>query len=289
MEPSQPPRSAAFVLVHGAWHNASTYTKVIPELAARGHTAVAVDLPGHGLDAAFPTSFFDRPLNAAAFATEPSPVAGITVQDCADRVLGVIDRLRAAGHSKVVLVGHSLGGVTLTDVAERAPDKLHAIVYLAAYMLSQGQSVMDTIALPEASDSPGPRLLMSDPTVTGALRVDFGSNDPAYLKTIKSAFYGDVSDAQFCAASHALTPDEPALLATTPAVRTVQRWGAVSRHYIVCARDGVVPPALQRVFIDAADAFTPSNKTLVHTMETSHSPFISSPKELAAILAVSAS
>jgi pimeloyl-ACP methyl ester carboxylesterase len=39
----------AYVLVHGAWHGAWTYQKVIPELAALGHAAVAVDLPALGL------------------------------------------------------------------------------------------------------------------------------------------------------------------------------------------------------------------------------------------------
>lgn len=45
---------ATLALIHGAWHGASTYREVIPELAASGHAAVASDLPGYGLDAQFP-------------------------------------------------------------------------------------------------------------------------------------------------------------------------------------------------------------------------------------------
>lgn len=57
----------AFVLVHGAWHGASTYERVIPLLAAKGHCAVARDLPAHGLNTRFPTSYDVRPLDPAAF------------------------------------------------------------------------------------------------------------------------------------------------------------------------------------------------------------------------------
>ena len=45
-----------FVLVHGAWHGAWCWEKVVPLLAARGHAARAIDLPGHGDDPAPPTA-----------------------------------------------------------------------------------------------------------------------------------------------------------------------------------------------------------------------------------------
>jgi len=48
----------AFLLVHGAWHGAWCWTSLIPHLAAAGHVAIAIDLPGYGLNARFPKSYF---------------------------------------------------------------------------------------------------------------------------------------------------------------------------------------------------------------------------------------
>ena len=279
------PDKPAFVLVHGAWHGASTYNKVIPELAAAGHAAVALDLPGHGLDAQFPASYLTRPLDPAAFATEVSPVAGVTVEQCADAVIAAIDRLHAGGWSNVVLVAHSLGGVTLTRVAERAPEKLKSMVYLTAFMLDAGQSSVDAAAYPESASAAVLPLLKADPAQAAALRIDFRSSDPTYLAACKAAFYGDLTDAQFLAAANLLTPDEPVALAATPVAKTRAKWGSVKRHYIRCSQDRAIPPALQQRFIETADAFSPENKTVVHTLNTSHSPFYSAPKDLAVMLA----
>jgi pimeloyl-ACP methyl ester carboxylesterase len=278
-------RKPAFVLVHGAWHGAWTYQRVVPELAALGHTALAIDLPGHGLDAKFPASYFQRPLDAAAFASEPSPVGGITVDQCADSVIAAIGQLRAGGHDKVVLVGHSLGGVTLTRVAERAPELLHKVVYLTAFMLAPGQSSVDVSKWPQAAGAQVRPLVKGNPAVVRASRIDFLSTDPAYVAAAKSAFYGDVSDVQFRAAAHLLTPDEPVALQVTPTDKTSARWGSVRRHFIKCLQDRAITPAMQQRFIDEADAFTPANRTVVHSLDTSHSPFLSAPKDLAALLA----
>lgn len=275
----------AFVLVPGAWHGAWTYTKVIPELAALGYVAVAVDLPGHGLDAQFPASWFSRPLDAAAFATEVSPLRSVTVQQCADSVIAAIDQLHAGGHAKVVLVGHSLGGVTITNVAESAPEKLQKVVYLSAFMLAAGQSAFDAVVLPEGTTAEVLPLVKADPATVGATRIDWAATDAAYLAAAKSAFYADVSDDKFRAIANLLTPDEPVALSATPTVKTVGRWGSVSRHYISCLQDHAIPPALQQRFIATADAFAPANKTIVHTINTSHSPFVSAPKDLAILLA----
>lgn len=279
---------AAFVLVHGAWHGAWAFSKLIPELAALGHTAVAVDLPGHGLNAQFPASWFTRPLDAAVFATQPSPVAGVTQDQYTDATMAAIDQLRAGGHTKIVLLGHSLGGLTVTAVAEKAPEKLKSIVYLSALMLDAGKTVFDVAALPQNATGEVLGLVMADGAVTGALRIDPASTTPAYLAAAKSAFYGDVTDAQFRAIANMLTPDEPLLPNVTPTVKTLARWGSVPRHYISLLQDRATPLPLQQLMIANADTFAPANKTVVHTMNTSHSPFFSAPKDLAAILAKTA-
>lgn len=276
--------SPAFVLVHGAWHGAWCYAKLIPELAALGYTAVAVDLPGHGLDAKFPASWHSRPLDAAAFATEVSPLAGVTVQQCVDRVVSAIDQLRAGGHQKIILLGHSLGGVTITAVAEAVPEKLHKLVYLTAWMIANGQAATDASAFPEAATAKVPALFLANPATVAAIRLDPASTDGTYFAAMKAAFYNDLDDVQVRAAANLLTPDEPIALGVTPAAKTVARWGSLPRHYIQCQQDQAIPLALQQRLVADADSFNPQNKTTVHSLNTSHSPFLSAPHDLASVL-----
>jgi pimeloyl-ACP methyl ester carboxylesterase len=280
---SAPPK-VAFVLVHGAWHGAWTYERVIPLLARGGHAAVARDLPAHGLLARFPASYTKRPFDPAAFATEPSPIFATTLEECADKVLSTIDDARALGHEKVVLVGHSMGGVVITAAAERAPEAIAHLVYLTAFMPAPGVPLLSYIQAPEnAGELIGPSLA-ADPTVAGSLRLDPQSGDVAYRARLKQAFCGDVDDALFASIAHLLTPDAPLGVFTTPVAATLERWGAVPRHYIMCLEDWAIRPRLQQRFIAEADAFAPHNPTRVHRMDASHSPFFSAPDKLAALL-----
>jgi pimeloyl-ACP methyl ester carboxylesterase len=82
-----------------------------------------------------------------------------------------------------------------------------------------------------------------------------------------------------------LTPDVPLAPFATRIVTTEARWGKVRRHYIKCLQDNAIKPTLQQRFISEADAFVPGNKTQVHVLDTSHSPFMSAPEELARLLA----
>jgi hypothetical protein len=104
-------------------------------------------------------------------------------------------------------------------------------------------------------------------------------------RTSKAAFYADVSDEQFAAVVNLLTPDEPAAVFGASAKGTAERWGSLPRTYIRCVDDQAIPVAAQDLFIAEADALTPANPTKVETLTASHSPFISMPEELAALLA----
>ena len=66
------------VLIHGYWHGSWCWTPLIAELTERGRQAIALDMAGHGLNAVWPSSNFARPFDPAAFATELSPMAGVT-------------------------------------------------------------------------------------------------------------------------------------------------------------------------------------------------------------------
>ena len=108
-------------------------------LIAAGHTVIARnDLPGFGLNAAFPQSYLQRPLAPAAFSAEPSPVAGVTLENNVESVANTIQEAVAGGSGPVILVCHSSGGIAATTVAERSPKHIGDLVYLSAMMNDNG-------------------------------------------------------------------------------------------------------------------------------------------------------
>ena len=125
----------AFVLVHGGWHNHSTWDKVVPILEAQGCAALTLDLPGAGVNAIAPKSLGLRPFDPAAFAAERSPIAGVTQEERTRAVVALVREAASLGDGKIILVGHSAGGLTISAVAEQVPDLLLAVVYLSGFML----------------------------------------------------------------------------------------------------------------------------------------------------------
>jgi pimeloyl-ACP methyl ester carboxylesterase len=97
-----------FLLIHGACHGAWAWDQVIPALAALGHSARAIDLPGR---------------NAAS-----------TLAEQAQAVV-------AALHRPTILVGHSAGGFVITAAAEAAPHLVTGLIYVCAYVPQPGRSL----------------------------------------------------------------------------------------------------------------------------------------------------
>ena len=285
MKTSSEPKKYTFVLSHGAFFGAWAFQPTIEQLTARGHRAIALDLPGHGLNARFPSSYFHRPLDVAKFGTEPSPSAGITLEDNVDAVAKTVDAAMKGGSGPVVLVGHSMSGVVITAVAEKHPEKIAKLVYLTAFMPKSG---VPAIAYIQSAENKGERVgpvIKADPKTVGAIRVDQNSADPAYVRANKEAFAGELDDDAWRAVSNLTVPDAPIQPFVTPVTLTAEKWGRVPRAYIQCTWDYAIRPALQERMIDEADAATPNNKTRVATLDASHSgAFLSSPKQFAALL-----
>jgi hypothetical protein len=126
--------------------------------------------------------------------------------------------------------------------------------------------------------------MIGNPAVTGAMRLDPGSPDPAYRQQLLACFYADVDPGAAGAAIALLTPDAPLGLSSESTTLTASGWGAVPRAYVVCTKDQLMRPALQRKFIADADAAFPANPTTVRELEASHSPFLSVPGQRADIV-----
>jgi pimeloyl-ACP methyl ester carboxylesterase len=269
---------STFLLVHGAWHSAAHWNKVAERLTASGHRVDAIDLPGSGLDAGYPESYLRG--DAAALATEPSPLGQIRLADYTD---AIVERLRALGGG-VTLVGHSFGGLAITQAAERVPELVDRIVYLTAYVPAKAKNAVELSSMPEGASSLSGAILVGDPTATGAMRINPRNSDPDYVEKGRQALYNDVSTEEYLRFAAYLNPDLPLPVAFDDARGTPERWGSVPRTFIRTAKDRTVPPALQDRMIAEADELTPANRFDVHTLDSSHSAFASMPGELAELL-----
>jgi pimeloyl-ACP methyl ester carboxylesterase len=274
---------AVFVLIHGGWHSHSAWDRVTPILEANGFAALTLDLPGAGVNAIAPTSLALRPFDPAAFAAERSPIAGVAQEERTQAVVALVKEAASLGDGRVILVGHSAGGMTVSAVAEQVPDLLRAVVYLSGFMVPNGMPLLAMLQHETFSSALAPGLFVGDPTAIGVTRIHAGSTDEAYRSLLKAAFYGDVSESDFTRAASRLHCDEPNTGAVALSGITPERFGTVPRHYIRCTQDRAVPVTSQDHMIAAVDG-TIGGKTTTHTLESSHSPFLSQPAILSRIL-----
>jgi pimeloyl-ACP methyl ester carboxylesterase len=274
---------AVFVLIHGGWHNHSAWDKVTPILNANGFAALTLDLPGAGANAIAPASLGLRPFDPAAFAVERSPIAGVTQEERTQAVVTLVKEAALLSDGKVVLVGHSAGGMTTSAVAEEVPNLLLAVVYLAGFMVPNGMPLLAMLQHETMSSALSPGLFVGNPAVTGATRINAGSTDEAYRSLLKASFYGDLSEYEFAHAASQLHCDESNAGAFAPSEITAGRFGTVPRHYIRTTQDRAIPLTGQDHMIAMVDRAI-GGKTMTHTLDSSHSPFLSQPTALSKIL-----
>lgn len=232
-----------FVLVHGAFCGAAVWSPLVRELTLRGHRALAVDLPGHGLSAVVP----DGP-------GSPSGMAGIGTADEAAAVGEVV--ARAAVNGPVVLVGHSRGGVTVTAVANALPDLLERVVYVSAWCCAgRPQSVY--AALPENADNLFDPLLggllAGDPGSLGAIRVAWPA-DGELLDGLQAALLADGTRAELRAYLHTQDADESLAIDEVATQVDPASWRTLPHSYVRLLRDRALPLALQDRFVTDTDA-----------------------------------
>lgn len=233
---------ATFVLVHGSWHGAWCWHRLGPALAALGHRVLAPELPGHGDD--------------------PTPAADVTLRGCAEAVSHAVE----TAAEPVMLVGHSFGGIVITQAAEMVPDRLASLVYLSAYLPGNRDSLSRLAAAEQ-----------DNPVSTRLVRTPDGDALLLDRSTVGELFYADCPEEDVALALNHLRA-EPVTPLVSPVAITEARAGRVPRAYIECLRDRAIPLWLQRQ-MQAARPCTP-----VLALPTGHSPFFAAPGALAALL-----
>lgn len=229
---------STFVLIHGGMHGAWCWYKVVSLLQEMGHKVIAPDLPGHGID--------------------KTPIASVTFSSYVNRVCSILDEQP----EPVVLVGHSMGGLTITAVAEARPGKIKTLVYLSALLPANGEQ--------------GLQVMESDPDATLSSKTVLTADQKGIIVPgdfLQDAFYGDCDNRDIALARLLLVP-EPVEPGTTPIYTTEENFGRVHRVYICCLKDQAIPLEAQQRLLKKG----PCQQVI--TMDTSHSPFFSAPEEL---------
>ncbi len=235
---------ATLILVHGAWQGAWCWDKLVPLLEGQGHTVFVPNLPGHG--------------------TDTTPTAELTF---AGYIKTVTDLL-AAVSEPVTLIGHSMAGTVITQAAEEMPEKIKLLVYLAAYLPQNGESLY-SLSQTDAQSQAG---------ANAAVNADYSELD-IKPEARQSVFFFDCSEEDTQRGFTLWKADALAPLGT-PVVITEEKYGAIPRAYIHTTLDRVVSYDLQQ----RMTAATPCDP--IFLIESGHTPYLSHPDELADILHV---
>lgn len=229
------------VLVHGGGLGKECWDPLLPFVDGE---VLAVDLPGRG----------DRP-------------ADLSKVGIADFVDAVVDDLESRDLHDIVLVGHSLAGLTIPQVAARVPDRIRALVFVSCTVPRDGQSTYDTLD-PEiqaisdqraGDDGPGDELGTLDPEIATAV------------------FYNDVTDRDVLDwGLSILVPEAPATVTDPMVLATMPR--DVRRVWIRLNDDLIVVPEKQDRFIENLGGCE------VLELDAGHMAMISRPQDLAALL-----
>jgi pimeloyl-ACP methyl ester carboxylesterase len=271
--------AAVAVFVHGAWHSSVHWTTTQRALAQRGVPSIAVDLPGHGVNAPVPTGYLQP--GQPGLTTERSAVADLTMDQLVDELVARLAEVRPR-FRRVLLVAHSAGGGPASAAAERAPELVDHIVYLSAFVPAGRPRFLDYVDAPENADAVHvPRI--GDPAAIGAIRINPLSTDPAEVAAIHRSFLADwpVDRPGWRLLLH---PDEPTASLTAPVRVTAARWGRIPRTFVRLTDDVALPVVTQDLMIAEADQVAPDRKTEVQSLPGGHSPFLTRPEELAALL-----
>jgi pimeloyl-ACP methyl ester carboxylesterase len=226
------------VIVHGAFQSASAWSQVEKLLEAKGHDVDVVDLPGRDAKGDLKT------INLAAYR---------------DAVTAVVD----SKTDPVYLVGHSFGGITISNVAESTPTKIKKLIFLAAYLPKSGESLQSLSAQDKNNKFTQTNFVVAkDYSYAEVLEADSG------------LIFANDGSAEIQAMVTTGMVKEPLAPMAEP-VTLSAAFDGVAKAYIRTTKDNAVSTPLQDMMIERAGV------KQVISLETGHAPFITAPEATA--------
>jgi pimeloyl-ACP methyl ester carboxylesterase len=237
-------QAKTYILVHGGWHGAWCWYKVVPLLEAQGHKVFAIDLPSHGKD--------------------KTPAENINLNDYVNKIVDIVNQQSAP----VILVGHSMAGIAISQAAEiLGTKKIEKLVYLDAFLPKNGESVAilaEKLNPTPSQNRPKPFFIPSENQKTASIN----------FEVAMQALYHDCTKVDQDLAKANLSIQSIAVL-VTPVQVSEEIYGKIPKIYILCtkAKD-----------LDKSKIANNMPCEKIYRMKTGHSPFFSQPKQLAQIL-----
>jgi pimeloyl-ACP methyl ester carboxylesterase len=238
-----------FILIAGAGHGTWCWEKVTPHLEANGYNVIALNLSGSGNDTA---KLKNNTLN--------------------DDVKAAVDAANTVD-GKVILLGHSSGGIIISQAAELlGMQKVEKLIYLDAFLPQNGESVFSIAE--KLSNRHQPSSVSNAPA---SERFIFSDDMKLFRwnpELVQQLLYHDCSPQDVTFAKAHLSWQSVATLAT-PVNLTDSVYGAIKKYYILCQ---------QAKDLDKSSLTSDVHCEKVYQLPSSHSPFFSMPGKLVDIL-----
>lgn len=232
-----------YVLVHGAWHGSWCWIKIAENMTRKGYNVLTPDLPGH----------FER---------GKSSFCDVSLSDYVTHMSHLINQ----EEGQVVLVGHSMAGVVISQVAENMPHKIYKLVYLSGFVPNDRGSLLD-------EEQNALRPTVSPETKIEKAKCAIHLNKQAASRL----FYNSSRQADIRFALKCLQP-QPLLPFVEKVTLSSSKFGSVSKLYIECLRDNAI------LIEDQQRMHKKIKGCEVLSIDTDHSPFFSAEEQLVEIL-----
>jgi len=229
------------VIVHGAWSSAKDWHYVAGYLNSEENNLITVNLPGHGND--------------------ETPISDISLQ------LYVYEVLKAIGdETEVTLIGHSFGGIVVSEVAELIAPQIKKLIYIAAFVPKSGESLL-SLAQTDTESHVGKNLIVDEKAGVAGIAKE----------AITDVFLADAPKAVADYVTNTIRPEPLAPLAT-PVTLTDANFGKINKVYVHSLNDHTIGYSLQQKMVKDAGI------SRTYSLPSSHTPFIVFPQILSAII-----